>query len=317
MKDSFGRSIRYLRLSVTDRCNLRCRYCMPAGGVEKLTHNDILRFEELEKVARTFVELGVTKIRLTGGEPLARKGIVFLAAMIRRIEGLQTLAITTNGTLLSPLAAELRAAGVNRVNVSLDTLDERRFWLITRGGELRDALSGIEAALSAGFDRVRINCVLMGGWNEEDIPKLAEWTKRGADVRFIELMPEGPASAWATRRFLPASRVLEMLHGLEYIGRAEESSPAEYWRIPGAEGKIGLIRALSAKFCADCDRARVTADGRLLWCLHSDRGVDLRAVLREGGNLRQAIVGSVGDKPPSHDLSGGHHTGRGPSQIGG
>jgi cyclic pyranopterin phosphate synthase len=317
MNDSLGRAIRYLRLSVTDRCNLRCRYCMPAGGVEKLSHGDILRFEELEIVARAFVALGVTKIRLTGGEPLARKGIVELAAMIRRIEGLQTLAITTNGTLLAPLAAPLRASGIDRINVSLDTLDERRFRLITRGGELRDALAGIAAALAAGFDRVRINCVLTGGWNEKDIPLLAEWTGRGVDVRFIELMPEGPASAWAAKRFLPASRVLEMLPGLEYLGRTEESSPAEYWRIPGAEGKIGLIRALSAKFCVDCDRARVTPEGRLLWCLHSNAGTDLRAVLRSGGGLREAILESVGFKPASHDLPGGYHADRGPSQIGG
>lgn len=317
MKDSFGRAIRYLRLSVTDRCNLRCRYCMPAEGVEKLAHADILRFEELTAIARAFVGLGVTKIRLTGGEPLARKGIVELAGMIRHIEGLRTLAITTNGTLLAPLAVELRAAGVDRVNVSLDTLDERKFGLITRGGRLSDTLDGIEAALSAGFSRVRINVVLMGGWNEGDIVPLAEWTRRGADVRFIELMPEGPAASWAVRRFLPASRALELIPDLMPLGRVEPSSPAEYYRLPGAEGRVGLIRALSARFCSDCDRARVASDGKLLWCLHAGVGVDLRAVIRGSGDLRKAIIGSVGDKPASHGMENGCHAERSPSQIGG
>ena len=205
MLDGEGRLIEYLRLSVTDRCNCRCTYCMPAGGVPMLGHKDILSFEELTEVVGACAQLGVRKVRLTGGEPLVRRGLPELVRMIRAVPGVEELAMTTNATLLAPVAAELHRAGLDRLNVSLDTLDAARYAELTRGGSLEDALAGLAAARDAGFSRTKVNCVLMGGVNDADVPRLAELARtEPIDVRFIELMPMGPCAGWPKARFVPA-----------------------------------------------------------------------------------------------------------------
>lgn len=205
MLDGEGRLIEYLRLSVTDRCNCRCTYCMPAGGVPMLGHKDILSFEELTEVVAACAQLGVRKVRLTGGEPLVRRGLPELVRMIRAVPGVEELAMTTNATLLAPVAAELHHAGLDRLNVSLDTLDAARYAELTRGGSLEDALAGLAAARDAGFSHTKVNCVLMGGVNDADVPRLAELARtEPIDVRFIELMPMGPCAGWPKARFIPA-----------------------------------------------------------------------------------------------------------------
>ena len=229
MLDGEGRLIEYLRLSVTDRCNCRCTYCMPAGGVPMLGHKDILSFEELTEVVGACAQLGVRKVRLTGGEPLVRRGLPELVRMIRAVPGVEELAMTTNATLLAPVAAELHHAGLDRLNVSLDTLDAARYAELTRGGSLEDALAGLAAARDAGFSRTKVNCVLMGGVNDVDVPRLAELARtEPIDVRFIELRPMGPCAGWPKARFVPAEMVLEAVPG-----RALCPCAATAWRSSG------------------------------------------------------------------------------------
>ena len=276
MLDGEGRLIEYLRLSVTDRCNCRCTYCMPADGVPMLGHKDILSFEELTEVVSACAQLGVRKVRLTGGEPLVRRGLPELVRMIRAVPGVEELAMTTNATLLAPVAAELHHAGLDRLNVSLDTLDAARYAELTRGGNLEDALAGLAAARDAGFSRTKVNCVLMGGVNDADVPRLAELARtEPIDVRFIELMPMGPCAGWPKARFVPAEMVLEAVPGLVPLRR---DGVAELWHAPGWVGNVGLIRPMSHRFCDGCSRIRVTADGRLKPCLHSSAEIALRGL---------------------------------------
>ena len=276
MLDGEGRLIEYLRLSVTDRCNCRCTYCMPAGGVPMLGHKDILSFEELIEVVSACAQLGVRKVRLTGGEPLVRRGLPELVRMIRAVPGVEELAMTTNATLLAPVAAELHHAGLDRLNVSLDTLDAARYAELARGGSLEDALAGLAAARDAGFSRTKVNCVLMGGVNDADVPRLAELARtEPIDVRFIELMPMGPCAGWPKARFVPAEMVLEAVPGLVPLRR---DGVAELWHAPGWAGNVGLIRPMSHRFCDGCSRIRVTADGRLKPCLHSSAEIALRGL---------------------------------------
>ncbi|MFR1716746.1 MAG: GTP 3',8-cyclase MoaA, partial [Butyricicoccus sp.] len=261
MLDNQGRNIRYLRLSVTDRCNFRCRYCMPAEGVCKREHSEMLSFEELTEIVRTAVSLGVSKVRLTGGEPLVRRGIVDLCRSLRAINGVRELTMTTNGALLPQYAAELKQAGVDRLNISLDTLNKDKFASLTRGGSLADTLAGLDAAWNAGFRGTKLNAVLLGGVNADEIPALAQLAQDGKyEVRFIELMPIGECADWPRERFLSADAVL---HALPELQRLPNEGVAERYRMPVWKGKIGLIRPMSHRFCADCDRIRVTADGRL------------------------------------------------------
>ena len=315
MLDNQGRNIRYLRLSVTDRCNLRCRYCMPAEGVCKREHSEMLSFEELTEIVRTAVSLGVSKVRLTGGEPLVRRGIVDLCRSLRAINGVRELAMTTNGALLSQYAAELKQAGVDRLNISLDTLNEDKFASLTRGGSLADTLAGLDAAWNAGFRGTKLNAVLLGGVNEDEIPALAQLAQDGEfEVRFIELMPIGECADWPRERFLPADAVLKALPELR---RVPSDGVAERYEMPGWKGKIGLIRPMSHRFCADCDRIRVTADGRLKPCLHSAQEIPLRGL--HGENLERALREGMFGKPVSHHMQSGQpsESRRGMSQIGG
>lgn len=314
MLDNQGRNIRYLRLSVTDRCNFRCRYCMPAEGVCKREHSEMLSFEELTEIVRTAVSLGVSKVRLTGGEPLVRRGIVDLCRSLRAINGVRELTMTTNGALLPQYAAELKQAGVDRLNISLDTLNEDKFAALTRGGSRADTLAGLDAAWNAGFRGTKLNVVLLGGVNADEIPALAQLAQDGKEVRFIELMPIGECADWPRERFLSADAVL---HALPELQRLQNEGVAERYRMPGWKGKIGLIRPMSHRFCADCDRIRVTADGRLKPCLHSAQEIPLRGL--HGENLERALREGMFGKPVSHHMQSGQpsESRRGMSQIGG
>ncbi len=315
MLDGEGRLIEYLRLSVTDRCNCRCTYCMPAGGVPMLGHKDILSFEELTEVVAACAQLGVRKVRLTGGEPLVRRGLPELARMIRAVPGVEELAMTTNATLLAPVAAELHHAGLDRLNVSLDTLDAARYAELTRGGSLEDVLAGLAAARDAGFSHTKVNCVLMGGVNDADVPRLAELARtEPIDVRFIELMPMGPCAGWPKARFIPAETVLEAVPGLVPLRR---DGVAELWHAPGWAGNVGLIRPMSHRFCDGCSRIRVTADGRLKPCLHSAAEIPLRGL--HGEALLAELRRGIAAKPAYHHMDQDHasQSARDMNEIGG
>ncbi len=315
MRDGIGRSIDYLRLSVTDLCNYRCIYCMGEDGICKKDHREILSIEELAEMGRAAVACGVRKIRLTGGEPLVRRGILELCRQLRALEGLEELTLTTNGALLPAMAADLKAAGVDRLNISLDTLDEAKFRAITRRGELREALDGLRAAEEAGFRDTKLNTVLMGGINDGEIPDLVGLTRqRSVSVRFIELMPMGVCARWPAERFIDGDVVLRAVPALELV---RTDGVAEVYRVPGWAGTVGLIRPVSCGFCDRCSRIRITADGRLKPCLHSSREIPLRGL--EGPALEEAIRQAVAVKPERHHLAEEHRSraGRDMNEIGG
>ena len=320
--DSFGRSINYLRISVTDRCNLRCIYCMPPEGVPQMFHNEILSYEEIQTVVQAAAELGINRIRLTGGEPLVRADLPELIKMLSQIEGIQELALTTNGTVLKKYALELKQAGLSRVNVSLDTLKPDKFRYITRLGELKSVLEGIEAANEAGFDPVKINTVVMRGINDDEILDFAKMTyKDGWHVRFIELMPfKGVAE------FVPSIELrqhISLLGKLEPCASITSNGPAMYYRLSGAKGAIGFISPLTeTSFCSRCNRMRLTSDGKLRPCLLGEDEIDLRMPLRNNVSmeeLKRLILKAVASKPGHHYLEGGNIrlVKRKMSQIGG
>lgn len=297
MKDTFGREITYLRLSVTDRCDLRCRYCMPAEGICKKRHEDMLTEEEMVMAVRAAASLGVRKLRLTGGEPLVKKNILSLCERCAAVEGIDELCLTTNGQKLAQMALDLRRAGVDRVNISLDTLNAEKYAEITRLGTLSQVLRGIEAALAAGFARVKLNTVLIGGFNDDEIPALAELTRQyPLDVRFIELMPMTENEAFGERAYLPASAVLAALPALVPV--PQDGGVARLYRLPDAQGRVGLISAVSSHFCAACDRIRLTADGKLKPCLHSAQEIDIKGLSFD--DMRRAMQRAVLEKPACH-----------------
>ncbi len=315
MNDTLGRDISYLRLSVTELCDLRCRYCMAEEGVEKRAHGALCSFEELRDMAAAAVGLGVRKIRVTGGEPLVRRGITGLCAMLRAIPGVEELCLTTNGVGLPKLAQPLRQAGVDRLNISLDSLRPAHYRDITRVGDLDTVLAGIRAAEDAGFENLKINCVLLGGINDDEIEDFVRLTaSKPWQVRFIELMPMGVCAAWPRERFLPAQTVLDRVPALQEIG---VSGVAKLYRLPNAPGTVGLIQPLSCAFCADCSRLRITADGKLKPCLHSEAEVPLRGL--KGEALEAALRRGIALKPARHRLeeAGRTETHRSMNQIGG
>ena len=317
MIDTYGRQITYLRLSVTERCNLRCRYCMPADGICKKRHDEMLTQEETIAAVRAAAALGISKLRITGGEPLVKPNIVDLCTKAAAVDGIREVCVTTNGTLLPKLAKPLRDAGVSRLNISLDTLDPEKFRYITRIGNLSDAVSGLDAALDCGFDRIKINAVLIGGFNDDEIPVLAELTRRyPLDVRFIELMPMYDSGDFGPEAYLPCTVVTDRLPELEAM--EPDGGVARLYRLPGAKGNIGLISPVSAHFCAECNRIRVTADGKVKPCLHSSDEISLKGLDEDGmrETLRQAIL----SKPRWHgELSYRERSraGRHMNQIGG
>ena len=291
MKDSFGREISYMRLSVTELCNLRCRYCMPEAGVCKKRHEDMLTEDEMITAVEAAASLGIKKLRITGGEPLVKKNILSICERAASVEGIEELCLTTNGVLLPQLAASLKAAGVSRVNISLDTLRPERFEYITRCGRLDDTMRGIDAALSAGFSKVKLNTVLIGGFNDDELADIAALTKtRPLDVRFIELMPMYDSGDFGKGAFISADEVLRALPELEPLPR--DGGVARLYRLPNAQGSVGLISPLSAHFCGSCSRIRLTADGKIKPCLHSPAEFCLKGLDREGmtGVIRSAIL---------------------------
>lgn len=315
MQDSFGREISVLRISVTDLCNYRCQYCMGEDGVDKRTHREVLSFEEISAIASAAVDLGIRKIRLTGGEPLVRRGILDLCRMLKSIDGAEELSLTTNGSLLPHFASGLKEAGVDRLNISLDTLDAEKFHSITRTGSLDDVLSGIDAAERAGFTRTKLNAVLIGGFNDAEIPAFAELTReRDLCVRFIELMPIGCSASWDNRCFIPSDAVLKALPNLEFV---DTDGVATRYRLPGYRGTIGLIPPMSQKFCSRCNRIRLTADGKLKPCLHSATEISLKGL--KGQELSDALKAAILSKPEKHllDLTHQSCTPRSMFEIGG
>ena len=312
MRDSHGRHITYLRLSVTDRCSLRCRYCMPASGAAKRDRAGICSVEELVGIAAAAVDCGIRKIRLTGGEPLVRRGILDICRGIAALPGVEELCLTTNGRALPGSAEALKAAGVARLNISLDTLRPDRYAYMTRTGRLEDALRGLEAAGEAGFTGTKLNVVLMEGFNDDEIPAFVDLARRyPIEVRFIELMPIGEGR---NARPLPAQAVLDACPDLRPAG---DRGVARRYRPPGGQGLVGLIEPMSRRFCAQCDRIRVTADGKLKPCLHSGQEIPLRGL--HGEALRRAIEDGIAAKPEHHHMTetGRSAAGRDMNQIGG
>ena len=324
LTDSHGRTINYLRLSVTDRCNMRCFYCMPKEGIVNKGHDAVLSYEELLLVAETAVALGIEKVRITGGEPLVRNGIVGFLERLAGIPGLKHLALTTNGLLLAKLAADLYNAGVQRLNVSLDSLNPETFSDITRGGDLKKVLAGLEAAEKAGFPPPKINCVIMRGVNDSEILDFADMTvAHGNSIRFIEYMPAVKEDGWQ-RYSISGEEILERIAGrytLEQVDKGAFAGPSRDFRIPGAKGSIGIITAVSGHFCSECNRIRVTSTGQAKGCLFSDERTDLVPYLRppDREKLAEVLRGIVSGKPERHGISqdGYAHKNFTMSQVGG
>ncbi len=320
MLDGHGRNIDYLRISVTDRCNLRCRYCMPEEGVEWLPHGEILSYEDVVRLARVFVGLGVRHIRLTGGEPLVRRGLPALVAELRGIGGVESVTLTTNGLLLEDSLPDLLAAGLSGVNISLDTTDENTFRRITRRSGVERVLSAVDACLEAGLP-TKLNCVPVAP--EEDLLSLAALAReRPLAVRFIELMPIGEGRGMTCPSEGELRTLLEGAYGpLSPVEGKSGSGPARYFTLPDFEGQVGFISALSHQFCHGCNRVRLTATGHLKTCLQYDRGVALRPLLTgTDGELANAIAAAIGQKPAAHQFSSPRvedGEGRIMSQIGG
>lgn len=317
MLDSYGRNITYLRISVTELCNLRCRYCMPEDGVCKKTHEQMLTEDEMICAVEAAASLGITKLRITGGEPLVKKNIVSICRRAAAVPGIREVCITTNGTLLPQLAKPLREAGVSRVNISLDTLDAEKYRYISRCGELSQAVAGIHAALEAGFEKVKLNAVLIGGFNDDEIPALAELTRRyPLDMRFIELMPMYDGGDFGPDAFIPYTTVSDRLPELEAVD--PDGGVAKLYRLPGAQGNIGLISPVSAHFCAACNRIRLTADGKIKPCLHSGEEYSLKGLDYDG--MVQELKRSILCKPSWHGVLSAENrsrAGRNMNQIGG
>lgn len=317
MKDTFERDITYLRLSVTERCNLRCRYCMPEDGICKKSHADMLTEDEMIQAVEAAASMGVTKLRITGGEPLVKKNILSICERAAAVPGIQEVCMTTNGILLPQYAVSLRNAGVTRINISLDTMNNEKYRFLTRIGSYEKALNGLKAALETGFEKVKINSVLIGGMNDDEIESLVELTREyPVDVRFIELMPMYDSGDFGPEAYIPCSVVTETIP--ELVPVEADGGVAKLYRLPDAVGNVGLISAVNAHFCAACNRLRLTADGKLKPCLHAGneyaiKGLDFDGMVRE---MRRAIL----DKPQCHgELSYDHRSdaNRNMNQIGG
>lgn len=315
--DNFGREISYLRVSITDRCNYRCIYCKPEEQFEFIPHEEILRYEEIVEIIEEAVNLGVTKVRITGGEPLARKGIVDFIKKLREIKKLEDISLTTNGFFLSEYAEKLKDAGLNRVNISLDSLQEVKYKKITRGGDLKRALKGIDSALKADLLPIKINTVLIKGINDNEVDDFVKLTiKRPLNIRFIELMPSGEESKENYKdKFIS---VLGIKEGLaeKYLFRPIDinsgNGPAKYYQIKGGQGSIGFITALSQHFCKTCNRIRLTSEGKLRPCLFSNKEVDIKQAIRNAKTddkiirskiIRNHIEKAISIKPEGHKLN--------------
>lgn len=305
--DRFGRRVSYLRVSITDRCDFRCIYCM-SEEMSFLPRAQILSLEEIETIARAFVGLGVEKIRVTGGEPLVRKGAIDLLRNLGSLEGLRELVVTTNGSQLESVAGDLRSAGVRRLNISLDTLDAERFRQLTRVGDLQRVLRGIDAALAAGFERIKINAVILKNRNHGEVGDLVAFAvAKGIDISFIEEMPMGQVDshAWAEEYYSSDAIRRDLAGRFTLLPTTEATGgPSRYHRVADTNTRVGFISPHSHNFCSSCNRVRLTAEGRLLLCLGNEHSVDLKQVLREHpgdqARLQSAIVAAMGIKPEKH-----------------
>lgn len=307
--DKFGRQVTYVRISVTDRCDFRCVYCM-SEDMEFLPRAQVLTLEEITRLSRAFVEMGVTKIRITGGEPLVRNGIVDMLADISKLEGLDELVITTNGSQLEKLAQPLKDAGVKRLNVSLDTLDADKFKKITRLGELSSVLKGIQAAKEAGFEKIKLNAVILKNRNQDEVTDLVNYAiAEGLDISFIEEMPLGVINSHSREEaYCSSDEIRQTIEQSFDLVSSQESTggPSKYYNVEGSKSLIGFISPHSHNFCSSCNRVRVTASGLLLLCLGQEHSMDLKRVLRANptdlNRVKQALVESMDLKPEGHDF---------------
>jgi len=324
--DTQGRVVRDLRISVTDRCNLRCVYCMPAEGMPWLSKDLILTYEEIARLARIALDLGVTGIRLTGGEPTVRADLPVLVRMLSELRSGLDLSLTTNALKLVAMADELKTAGLTRVNVSLDTLDRERFHRIARRDRLSEVLAGLEAARRVGFDPIKVNAVLMRGFNEDEAVPLAAWGRdQGYEVRFIEWMPLDFQHGWSREKLVPADEILRQIGAvfpLEPARALDPSAPATLYRYRDGKGSVGVIASVTRPFCGHCDRIRLTADGQIRTCLFALEELDLRAALRGGADdetIADLLRAAVWRKKPGHLINSPYfrQPERGMSAIGG
>ena len=327
--DRFGRRMTYLRISVTDRCNMRCIYCMPPEGIPWQPHETILTYEEIAHIVETGAKHGIREVRLTGGEPLLRKNLSALVRLISAIPGIESISLTTNGLLLAAQAADLKQAGLKRVNVSLDTLNDVKFSYITRGGQLKKVLDGINAAETAGLTPIKINVVAMRGINEDELLDLANLAMTHPwQIRFIELMPLVDQPPVAEKdlvyspihSYIPMAEIKQKLESLnlQAVEETNGSGPAKLYCMPGAPGRVGFISPISEHFCETCNRLRLTADGSLRNCLLNDLEVPIREAVRAGKDLLPLLKQAAFLKPEGHEISIDHMPGsRCMRQIGG
>jgi cyclic pyranopterin phosphate synthase len=323
--DTYDRTIDYMRISVTDRCNLRCIYCMPSDGVKHIEFRDVMKYEEITKVAEIAAGLGVRKIRITGGEPLFRKDLHFLIASLNKIKGIEDISITTNGILLKKNARLLAEAGLKRVNVSLDTLSQDRYRDITRGGDIRYVFDGIQEAKKEGLLPIKINMIPIRGINDDEIENFAKLTKYTSyQIRFIEFMPIAPGNVWAEKKYVPTVEIKKRVSSIAPLVpvKMRKNGPARYYRLEGAPGVIGFISSVSHHFCDSCNRLRLTSDGKLRPCLFNDKEVDLKSAIRTGARddeIEKLLRYAIKIKPKRHSISsesGNDHPGA-MSRIGG
>lgn len=312
--DTHKRRINYLRISVTDRCNLRCRYCMPKEGISQFGPSEILSYEEILRLAELAVKRGITKVRITGGEPLVRKGVVHLVQELSRLPGVKDLSMTTNALLLQDFALDLFRAGLKRVNISMDSLEPQKYREITRGGDLNRVWAGIEAARRAGMSPIKINVVAIAGFNDLEIEDFARLTIReNFQVRFIEFMPIGLSSEWKPEHCIPCQEIKARIERISPLVPLEEGAnghggPARLFKFAGAAGEIGFISPVSEHFCNSCNRLRLTSDGKLKTCLFSDELTDLKPLLRSGASdqeLGKKLDEALLTKPLHHGSIGG------------
>ncbi len=309
--DPFNRNITYLRMSVTDHCNYRCYYCRDENHITYTTRNEILSYEEITKIVRLFSELGVTKVRLTGGEPLLRKDILSLASMLGKLPNINDIPLSTNAHLLAPITSQLKTAGVNRVNISIDSLDAKRFKRITRGGDLAKVIQGIDAAIKVGMQPIKLNMVVMRGVNDDEIEAMIDFAiERKIDIRFIETMPIGTAGIDLLGQHYSEADILKRTHAhlpnrLSAVKSKQTSGPAKSYLIKNTNSSVGTISAVSNNFCNSCNRVRLTAKGRLILCLGQKNSVSLRDALRSNmsdNEIKLLIIKAINHKPERHEF---------------
>ncbi|WP_300408650.1 GTP 3',8-cyclase MoaA [Lagierella sp.] len=316
MKDRFGREINYLRISITDRCNLRCKYCMPENGFCKVDSKEVLTIDEYLKIVKAFKELGIQKVRITGGEPLVKRGVVDLIRGIKEI-GIKDIAMTTNGILLGDMAKELKGAGLDRVNISLDSLNPTRYREITRGGDLQRVLESIEICKKVGIKPIKINTVVLRSFNLDEFRNFVDLTKNeDIIVRFIELMPIGEAIQYRDN-FVSNEELIKLCGNLVPVETKKASGPAKYYRIEGYRGKVGFINPISCNFCKNCNRLRLTVKGKIVLCLHSNKTIDIKTPLRQNRDIKEVILKAIAEKPEHHSLIKGEYNKTDMNEIGG